>query len=373
TKAMLRESQEAHPPFGDYLATPPERVMRLHRTSGTTGRAVNIAISEADAAEFRAVGGRAYRCGGLGPGHRAIHCLNYMLWVGGFTDHLSVEASGATVIPFGVGHSELLIRTIRETGVTVLLCTVSYPAVLERVLAERFPGLAPKDLGLEIAILTGEAGLESPAFRARVEGTWGFKARNLYGVSDIATVISAECPRQHDMHFIVPDFLYREFIDPDTGAPVPFEEGAVGELVLTSLARECQPLVRFRTNDIARVTGTGACACGRTAPRFRLVGRADDMVVVRGVNVFPSAVATVIERIPELSGEFRIVLKGPPPYDRLPVEAELKDGEAPSERLAESVARAIKDVVRATPAVTLVPPYSLPRTADKPRRLIRQP
>jgi phenylacetate-CoA ligase len=371
-KAMLRASQAATPPFGDYLATPPARVSRLHRTSGTTGQAMNLALSAADAAQTVEVGGRAQRAAGLGPGQRVVHCLNYRMWMGGLTDHLTLEWTGATVVPFGVGESALLLRTIRELGVTAISCTPSYPAVLERVVAESFPGLTPRDFGLRLGLFGGEAGLDDPAFRARLEDTWGFTARNAnYGVSDAFCNLAGQCEANNDLHFVALDALYPELIDPETGAPVPWREGSQGELVLTHLKRECQPLVRFRSGDIVTLTGTGPCACGRTAPRFRVIGRSDDMVVVRGVNVFPSAVAAVLNAQPALSGEYRIVLEGAGPYHRLPLEAELAPGVTASEALAAEITEALRSGLGASAALTLVADGSLPRTAGKTRRVIR--
>ncbi len=371
-KEMLRLSQRAAPPFGDYLAAAPERVARLHRTSGTTGQAMNLALSAADAAQTAAVGARAQRAAGLGPGHRVVHCLNYQLWMGGFTDHTTLEATGATVVPFGVGSSELLVRTIRELGVTAISCTPSYPAVLEAVIEERFPDLIPRDLGLELGLFGGEAGLDDAGLRARLEATWGFEVRNAnYGVSDVFCNFAGQCEDSNDLHFVGPDALYPELVEPESGAPVAWAEGAEGELVLTHLARECQPLVRFRTADIVTLSATGPCRCGRTAARFRVVGRADDMVVVRGINVFPTMVAATLGAFAELSGEYRIVLAGPGPYDRLPLEAELERGHEASEGLAAAVEHAIKRDIGAGARVALVPLRSLPRTAGKTRRVVR--
>ena len=149
-KEMLRESQRDHPPFGDYLAAEPADIARVHRTSGTTGTAMNLVLSAQDAHETAVVGGRAQAASGLGPGHRVVHCLNYRMWMGGLTDHMTLEATGAAVVPFGVGDTRLLIRTIQELGITAISCTPSYPAVLERVIEEEFPGLKPKDLGLRL-------------------------------------------------------------------------------------------------------------------------------------------------------------------------------------------------------------------------------
>jgi phenylacetate-CoA ligase len=371
-KQMLRDSQVDLPPYGDYLAAPLEKINRIHRTSGTTGRPIIMALSERDASLNAEVGGRSLRACGVGPGQIAVHCLNFQMWMGGLSDHLVLEATGAASIPFGVGATELLIRTILDLKVAVIQCTPSYPAVLERVIAERFPGLQPHDLGLRIGILTGEPGLENPTFRERVEATWGFVGRNAYGMSETWSNIAGQCDHGHDMHFVGLDVLYHELIDPESCKPLPWREGTVGELVLTHLVKDCQPLVRFRTRDIIELTATDVCACGRTGARFRVRGRSDDMVVVRGINVFPSAVAHVLNEFTELSGEFLIVLGGFGPLDRLPIEAELALGHTPSPRLSEAVAAAIRERTGASATVVLLPPASLPRTEGKAKRIIRE-
>jgi len=374
-KEMLRESQHAHPPFGDYLAAPADRITRVHRTSGTTGTAMNLALSARDAHETMIVGARAQSAAGLGPGHRVVHCLNYRLWMGGFTDHTTLEATGATVVPFGVGESRLLVRTIQELGITAISCTPSYPAVLERTLAEHFPGLRPRDLGLRLGLFGGEAGLDDPQLRRRLEEVWGLQPRNAnYGVSDVFCNFAGQTEHDPDLHFMALDVVHPELVAPATGASLPWREGERGELVLTHISRECQPLVRFRTGDIILITGTGRAACGRSAPRFRVVGRSDEMVVVRGINAFPAQVAAVLTGEPALSGEYRIVLAGPPPYDVLPVEAELAEplGATAPEGLAGSIALAIKRELGLAAAVTLLPFGALPRTEGKTRRLIRR-
>jgi phenylacetate-CoA ligase len=369
-KEMLRQSQRDHPPFGDYLAAPEWRILRVHRTSGTSGTAMNLALAARDIEQTAVVGARAQAAGGLGPSHRVVHCLNYRLWMGGFSDHTTLEATGAAVVPFGVGESALLVRTIQELGITAISCTPSYPAVLEQVIAAQFPGLKLRDLGLRLGLFGGEGGLDDPAFRARLEATWGFKVRNAnYGVSDVFCNFAGQSEVSDDLHFMALDVLHPELVDPASGAPLPWREGERGELVLTHMSRVCQPLVRFRTGDIVQITGTGRAACGRTAPRFRVVGRSDDMVVVRGLNAFPAQVAAVLTAIPALSGEYRILLQGAGPYDRLPVEAELAAG-ATAE--AAAVEQAIKRALGMTARVTLLPFGSLPRTDGKTRRVIRR-
>jgi phenylacetate-CoA ligase len=372
-KEMLRQSQRDTPPFGDYLAAPETAIARIHRTSGTTGTAMNLALSARDAHETAVIGGRAQAAAGLGPGHRVVHCLNYRLWMGGFTDHATLEATGATVVPFGVGDTQLLVRTIRELGITAISCTPSYPAVLEQVIAEHYPDLKPRDLGLKLGLFGGEAGLDDPEFRQRLETVWGFSVRNSnYGVTDVFCNFAGQSEVDNDLHFMALDVLQPELIDPATGAVYAWQEGQRGELVLTHLSRQCQPLVRFRTGDIILLTGTGRARCGRTAPRFRVVGRSDDMVVVRGINAFPTQVAAVLHQFPSLSGEYRIVLEGRGPYDLLPVEAEVAMGAVHAGNLAVEIERRIKQDIGVSARVTLLPFNSLPRTEGKTRRVIRK-
>ena len=199
-KATLRADQAAHPPFGRYLAAKLDEVVRVHRTSGTTGQAMNLALSAADAELTSVVAGRAQSASGLGPGHRVIHCLNYQLWMGGVSDHLGLEATGATVVPFGVGATERLIDTIRDLEITAISCTPSYPAVIEQVLQETRPDVSPRDLGLRLGLFGGEAGLDNRAFRERLETTWGFEVRNSnYGVTDMLCNFAGQCEMNTDL------------------------------------------------------------------------------------------------------------------------------------------------------------------------------
>jgi phenylacetate-CoA ligase len=371
-KAMLRISQAEHPPFGNYLAARKDQASRLHRTSGTTGQAMNLALSARDCEVTEIVGGRCQSAAGLGPEHVVVHCLNYQMWMGGLTDHMTLERTGALVVPFGVGNTELLVRTIKEVGITAISCTPSYPAVLERVIAEKFPGLKPRDLGLKLGLFGGEAGLDDPALRERIRLVWGMEPRNAnYGVSDVFCNFAAQCEHDTRLHYLAADVLYPELIDPDTGEPDALTDGAEGELVLTHLERQCQPLVRFRTGDIIAVDETGPCTCGRSGFRFRVIGRSDDMVVVRGLNLFPTMVAAVISGFDALSGNYRIVLDTPPPFDVLPVEVELAAGASGGEGLGQAVEQAIKQTLGATARVTVLAHGSLPVTEGKTKRVIR--
>ena len=372
SKAQLRESQAAGPPFGNYLAASRDSVNRLHRTSGTTGQAMNLALSARDCALTVTVGGRAQRLAGLGPSHSIVHCLNYQMWMGGVTDHMTLEETGAMVVPFGVGSSDLLIETIRQIGINAISCTPSYPAVLEKTLNEHFPQLDPRDLGLKLGLFGGEAGLDDPAFRQRIRDTWGMEPRNAnYGVSDVLSNFAAQCEFDTRLHFLAADVLYPELIDPDNGESLALAAGVEGELVLTHLQRDCQPLVRFRSGDIIAVDSTERCECGFEGFRFRVVGRSDDMVVVRGLNLFPSMVAAVINGFPELSGNYRIPLDTRPPYDYLPLIVELSADATADGGLAEIVEGAIKKSLGAAARVSLQPAGSFELTEGKTRRVLR--
>ena len=365
-KDELRRSQEGHYPFGDYIACAEEEVVRLHRTSGTTGRPLHLANTRRDVDVIARLGGRAQFCAGLRPGDRVVHCLNYCMWTGGVTDHMTLEEAGACVIPFGVGNTKLLLETIADLRVTAISCTPSYPALLEKLLVAE--GKNPRDLGLRIGLFGGEAGLDNPAFRGALEAVWGFRVRNAnYGMSEVMSNFASQCERSNDLHFHGADALFVEIVDSRDNS-LPIREGTTGELICTHLDKECQPLVRFRTRDVVTVTGTGPCACGRTTWRFRVTGRTDEMFNVRGVNVFPSAVqAAIFSRADLASGQFRIVLRGKGPWDRIVVRAEAARG-LPVEHWADAV-RALEDAIRrhtgASAEVTLLAADALPRTDGK--------
>lgn len=372
SKSQLRISQERHPPFGNYLGSTRQMVNRLHRTSGTTGQAMNLALSARDCEITEVVGGRCQSAAGLRPGHTVVHCLNYRMWMGGVTDHMTLERTGATVVPFGVGGTELLIRTIRDIGANAISCTPSYPAILERVLRERFPDLSPAGLGLKLGLFGGEPGLDDPSLRQRIRETWGMEPRNAnYGVSDVFCNFAAQCEHDTRLHFLAGDVLYPELIDAETEAPVPVIAGQKGELVLTHLTRDCQPLVRFRTGDIIAIDETEQCKCGRAGMRFRVVGRSDDMVVIRGLNLFPTMVAAVINEFEELSGDYRIVLDRPPPHDFLPVHVELAKGRISGNEIGSVVEQALKSKLGASAKVTVLSEGSFPGTEGKTARVLR--
>lgn len=371
TRAELQANQEAHPPFGNYLAAPADRVSRVHRTSGSTGRALLIALSAADIERSVAVGAECFRAAGVVPGDLVVHCLNYCMWSGGLTDHQALERSGAGVVPYGVGKSSELIDMIRRIRPTGIHCTPSYLGTLEERLAADF-GLVPRDLGLRIGLFGGEGGLQEPAFRNRIEQTWGIRAMDAnYGMSEVLSMFGSECEARCALHFFGEDSLYAELKSLDSDETSPLEQGASGELVLTHRVRECQPLVRYRTSDIIEVTATEPCTCGRTSPRFRVIGRVDDMLVIRGINVFPGRIVEAIHRFADrLTGEYRVqVSRGAPIREFRVVVEERSPGTSP--RLADELADALEKSLSVRPTIQLVAAGTFPRTSGKTCRVER--
>ena len=252
---------------------------------------------------------------GLRPGDRVVHCLNYCLWTGGVTDHMILEAAGATVIPFGVGNTRQLIDAIVELKATAIHCTPSYPALIEKTLAEDGK-LRPRDLGLRLGLFAGEAGLDNPAFRQHLEATWGFAARNAnFGLSEVMSILGSQCEATNDLHFHAGDAVFVELLDPATEARLPIAEGTAGELVCTHLDKQCQPLIRYRTRDVVTVTGTGPCACWphRVAlphhrPHRRHVQCAGRQCVSRrGAGDHRRAAGAVIRAFPDSAARARAV------------------------------------------------------------------
>jgi phenylacetate-CoA ligase len=365
-KDELRVSQEKHHPFGEYVACPEDRVVRIHRTSGTTGRPLQLANGRRDTHLIHRVGGRAQFSAGLRPSDRVIHCLNYCLWTGGVTDHMTLEETGACVVPFGAGNTTLLLNTIENLGITAISCTPSYPALLEKLL--RAAGKNPRDFNLRIGLFGGEAGLDNLEFRRSLEDGWGFAVRNAnYGMSEVLSNFGSQCEHSNDLHFHGADAIFAEIVDSNNKS-LSVQEGTIGELVCTHLAKECQPLIRYRTRDVVTITGTDPCKCGRTTWRFRVTGRTDDMFNVRGINVFPTAVQAAIFSRPDIaSGQFRIVLEGEGPWDQIRIKAEAATG-LPAESFhnaSHQLEAAIREQTGASAEVTLLPAESLPRTDGK--------
>ena len=363
TKAELSESQEREPPFGDYLATSPDLVSTIHRTSGSTGRFIYTVLTKNDMDQTNECGARVFWAAGLRPHHTVVHCMNYTLWMGGYTDHRNLERTGASVIPFGVGNSRRLVRVLQDLKVDAISATPSYPNRLEHVVREELE-IEPSELGMKLGILGGEAGLGIPAFKAHIEETWGIRASNVYGMADSMCDLASVCDEVYELHFQGQGALLADVIDPSTGEDLPIEEGVSGELVLTNLDREAQPLVRYRTGDLIEVSGAAPCGCGRTGFRFMVAGRADDMLHVKGINVFPSGIAEVLNTmIPEVTGEFQVVLSHPGPYQSLDVTVESDGSTGPgADALARRVEGEISQTLTFSATVQLVPPGTILQT-----------
>lgn len=374
-KAELIADQERHPPFGSNLCVAGEDIRRVHRTSGTTGRPLFLALTRGDIEQTVECGARCFWASGLRPGDMVVNCLNYCMWMGGYTDHQSLERTGAAVVPFGTGNSAALLESVIYLRPTAIHCTPSYLSKLEHLLREQF-GMRPGELGLKIGLFGGEPGIQDQKFRRRIEGAWGLKAMNAnYGMADVLSMFGAECREQAGLHFMGQGHLYLELIEPASGRGVPTEKGAVGEVVLTNLTKEAQPVVRLRTHDVIEIVDHRPCPCGRTSFRFNVIGRSDDMICVGGVNVFPNTIGEIINgHLEAVTGEFQILLHGPPPVDRLTVRLEVRH-QATAER-REETAKALhwefKKRLFFSPDLLFVEEGRLPRQTDKARRIVRE-
>ena len=372
-KDELRQDQQEHPPFGSSLATTSEQVIRVHKTSGTTGRALYLALTDRDRRMMNEGAARALWAAGLRPSDTVVHCLNYRLWAGGYSDHENLETTGATVVPYGVGQTASLVQTIRELQINAISATPSYMLPLaEAALAQ---GIHPRELGLRKGFFGAEPGMSEPGVRGRMEETWGMTAMDAnFGMADVLSIMGAECESRQGLHFQARGIVAVELIDPETGTPLSLRDGAEGELVYTHLMKEAQPLVRYRARDVVRILGTGLCACGRSTFRFRVLGRSDDMLHVRGVNVFPTGVGNVLVGLGDrFSGEFQIVVDHPPPHQYLRIRVELVSGLQPEQAadLAQQAVHLLRERLSFRAEVELVLYGTLPRTEQKARRVVR--
>ncbi|MEQ8493745.1 MAG: AMP-binding protein, partial [Gammaproteobacteria bacterium] len=255
-KSELRESQLAVPPYGRHVACAPQAVRRVYSTSGTTGRPTYIGLTAHDIDVWREAATRAFWANGLRPGDRVPLVVSPFVVAVSYAD--AFEAIG-TSIPIGVNMTDRLIDAFRFGGATALLCTASYPLHFARALDER--GIDPRTLGLRRIMAGGEPGASIPEVRRQIEETFDCMLMECSGNGDYCAMTWAECEHREGMHFVGQGLIHPEIVDPDSGAPLSIEPGVTGELVCTSLDRECMPLVRFRTRDHVRVTHT-ECACG---------------------------------------------------------------------------------------------------------------
>jgi phenylacetate-CoA ligase len=372
-KRELQDAQDEPPPFGPNQCAPVDRLIRMQATGGTTGHPLRMALTRHDIEVYNELGARAAWAAGLRPGDILFECMNYSLYAGGVNDHMTFETVGACVAPVGIGQSRRLIGILRQMRVPVVLySTPSYALHLASV--ARADGIDPTDLGIGKGLLSGDAGLGIPEYRRQIETTWNMVARDIYGLGELGP-LAAECRDADGLHWVGQQLLIAELVDAESGAVIPAAEGAVGELVFTTIDREAQPLIRFRSHDHVQIVGTGRHGCGRTGFRFRVLGRSDDMFIVKGINVYPLGVQDVILGMrPALTGEFQILLPNPPPITEPPIiRAEYGEevGAQDRESLRDRLSRRIRDVLVFTPKVELVPAGTLPRSERKAKRLYR--
>jgi phenylacetate-CoA ligase len=372
-KRELQEAQNDPPPFGANQCVPVDRLARMQATGGTSGQPLRMALTRRDIEVYNELGARAAWAAGLRPGDILLECMNYSLYAGGVNDHMTFETLGACVAPVGVGQSKRLIDIVQQMAVPVALySTPSYALHLAEV--ARSAGIHPRDLGIRKGLLSGDAGLGIPEYRRQIERTWNMVARDIYGLGELAA-LAAECGRAEGLHWLAHGLVLVELIDPADGSAMPPAPGAVGELVFTTLDREAHPLIRFRSHDHVQILGAGPCDCGRTGFRFRVLGRSDDMFIVKGINVYPLGVQDVIFSMrPAVTGEFQIILEERPPLTNPPlVRVEYEDhlGGEDMEALRDRLTRRIREALVFTPAIQLVPRGTLPVIERKARRLVR--
>ena len=370
-KREIADSQADGTLLGINQCAPLDRIIRIQATGGTTGQPMRIGLTRRDTADYGEMGARALWAMGCRPGDVVFECMNFNLYSGGVSDQTTFETLGAATVPFGVGNSERLLTMMASlNGELGIWATPSYAVRLGEV--AKGLGIEPRSLRLTKGYFSGEAGMQVPGYREKIQDIWGMVARDQYGTGELG-LHSGECEQQNGVHFGGTGFAVAELIDPDTGAVLPFIDGAQGEVVYTSIRREAGPLLRMRSHDLMQVF-TEPCSCGRTSFRFRILGRSDDMFIVKGVNVFPLSVQAVILKLaPRLTGEFRVVLDRPPPIDyAVPVTVEVarEVPEAAHAALRREVVAALQKEVNFTAEVTLVPPGSI-ATEKKTRRVVR--
>ena len=359
-KAELRATVTDENPFGAHLGCDPAELVRIYSTSGTTGTPSYVPLTASDLENWITGSARSYAASGVAPGERIVSTYNAGPFVAGAA-LASFDRIGLVHVPVGTGSTERLLAAIERLRPENVVLTPSYAAHL----AERAPWL--RDSSVRRVLVAGEPGGGEPAFRVKLEEGWGARVTEAMGIGDIGVSLWGECEEQDGMHLGARGFVHAELIDPETGTALALDEGAAGELVLSHLRHRAAPLLRFRTRDHVQVK-TGPCPCGRTSPRIRCIGRTDDMLIVRGVNVFPAAVREVVGGFaPAVSGHILVrpqaagVKQDPP----LPVSVELARGAADDPLLAQAIRERIRDVLVVQTRVELVPWGSLRRSEYK--------
>jgi len=276
---------------GPHQCAPSDDIVRIVGTGGTSGKPHRIGWTRADIAAYNTMGARAAWSIGVRPHHTVVNCFNYRLYAGGVMDHGAFETLGAKVIAYGVGKSSQLLELLSDLpGPICLYSTPSYAISL--ISKAKDLGVALPDLNVDMGVFSGEIGLQSPIVRDKIESAWQLHAGDLYGVAELGCQ-AAECEHKAGLHFFGHDYVHLEMIDPVTWENIPIQNGAIGELVYTSLTRQSCPLIRWRSGDLCAIE-TDICKCGRASPRITVMGRSDDMVIVGGVNVFPASIQSLL-------------------------------------------------------------------------------
>jgi phenylacetate-CoA ligase len=365
-KEELRATVTPEHPFGAHLCASRDKIVRIYSTSGTTGTPSYIPLTAGDLENWVTGSARSYGASGVRAGERIVSTYNAGPWVAGAA-LAAFDRLGLCHIPVGTGNTERLLKAIELLRPEAVVMTPSYAAYL----VEREPNVA--NSSVERVLVAGEPGGGEPAFRAKLEAGWGARVTEAMGIGDIGVSLFGECEEQDGMHLGARGFVHAELIDPETGEARPIEDGASGELVLTHLRHRAAPLLRFRTRDHVEVR-TSPCPCGRTGPRIRCVGRTDDMLIVRGVNVFPSAVRDVVGGFaPAVSGHVvvRPQAQGVKQEPPLPVAVELARDAPADERLAEAIRERLRETLVVQTCVELVPYGTLQRSEYKSKLLER--
>lgn len=366
TKNELRDEQAQYPPFGRFAMAPKAAWRELHPSSGTTGNPVNTIWSGVDADNITDVTARMMWGFGVRPGDVVQNGFSYGLWVAGMSSHYAAKKIGCFVIPIGAQLTNKQIQYFKNPGSDVLLCTPSYALHIAEKMAEE--GLSPDQINLRIGSFGGEGGTQNPSTRSRIESGLGIDAYDFFGLAEIGPTFAAECTDKSGLHWAEDHYLV-EIINQDTMEPC--SEGEIGVLVVTHLTREATPMVRYWTNDMAKLIKE-PCACGRTHARSQggILGRADDLVVYKGAKFYPAQVEKVIRGFDCLSDQYRIELtrddeKG---VDICTVVVE-QVNEIALEEFTPKLKKFLKEELMVTPEVSIKPFGHIERTAFKAKRL----
>jgi len=371
TKRDLAQAQKEHPPYGSHLAVPREEVKRVYQTSGTTGKPSLLALTRNDVHTWRTIGVRSYFATGVHPHNTVINTFGAGPFVAGHT-HWVMEEIGAASVPVGPGDTARVLSTFERGIVDTTQGTPSFALYLANQFEER--GLDGRSFGITHVLTGGEPGGGIPTIRDHIESAFGARVTEVMGLGDVSPSLFGECPMQQGMHFCGQGLVWTELVDQHTGEPIEIEAGAVGEPVYTSLVREAMPVLRFKSGDLIEVQGT-SCECGRTSFRMRCLGRTDDMFIVRGVNVYPTAIQDIVgEFRPRVTGRIRVVRRGTeasvtPP---VPVEVELPGEATDDPGLVEEIATAIRSKLLFRADVRLVPQEAFGDAAYKTRLTRRE-